>query len=438
MIKFEDILIGCLKRWKSIVIFAIFTGILAMFVSRNSDEVITYQGNFKVFVKNEAVITENNIEIKKDQNLIQNYIELIKTRNFAENALKRTDLKLTPQQVLSGLTLVNIDKSDFIQIKYVSDDKVQTEKVLGAIRDEFIDVANEYNKNAKVSIEENLGIIEKTDIRNNKMLILIGLVGGLGLGIIIAFVLECINKTFRTKGEVERELKVAVIGSIPHVKSKKSMEFINGYGEETIITEAYNSLATNIKYKKESNDNKVLLVTSSIIGEGSSVTTANLAKALSSSHRNVLIIDADLRKPSINKLFNVENTNGLTELLLGEKSFENVVKNINKNISIITAGEKNVNPVELLDSKEMDELLKEAKEKYDYILIDTPPLQAVTDAKLLSTKADEVILVVKAESIKKDIARESLELIRNVQGNLSGIVFNYADTIRNKYYKYGK
>ena len=150
ILKFEDILRGCLKRWKTIVIFAIFTTILAAFVSGTSDEVITYQGNFKTLIKGAVVVNENGTVVKKDQNLIQNYIELMKTRNFAENALKRTDLKLTPQQILGALTIVNIEKSDFLQIKYLSDDKVQTEKVLEAIKDELLAVANDYSDDVNI------------------------------------------------------------------------------------------------------------------------------------------------------------------------------------------------------------------------------------------------------------------------------------------------
>ena len=204
ILKFEDIIKGCIKRWKSILVFAIFTAILAAIVSGTSDEVITYQGNFKTLIKSDVLVNDNGTVVKKDPNLIQNYIEVMKTRNFAENVVERTGLKLTPQQVLANLTLVNINNSDFVQVKYLSENKEQTEKVITAIKDELLSVAKDYNEDAEITIEENVGIIEKTDIRNNKLLILIGFIGGLGLAFVVAFVLECINKTYKTKGEIER------------------------------------------------------------------------------------------------------------------------------------------------------------------------------------------------------------------------------------------
>jgi capsular polysaccharide biosynthesis protein len=314
ILKFEDILRGCLKRWKTIVIFAIFTTILAAFVSGTSDEVITYQGNFKTLIKGAVVVNENGTVVKKDQNLIQNYIELMKTRNFAENALKRTDLKLTPQQILGALTIVNIEKSDFLQIKYLSDDKVQTEKVLEAIKDELLAVANDYSDDVNISIEEDIAISEKTDIRNNKLLVVIGFIGGLVIAFILTFILECLNKTFKTKGELERELRLPVIANIPRVKNRKSLNLSESDNDATVV-EAYNSLAADIKFGKENNNIKSIAVTSSIKGEGSTTTAINLALALSNSNKTILI-DGNFKSNKISEVLKVNSNKGLSDIIL--------------------------------------------------------------------------------------------------------------------------
>ncbi|MDU1567686.1 MAG: polysaccharide biosynthesis tyrosine autokinase [Clostridium sp.] len=434
ILKFEDILRGCLKRWKTIVIFAIFTTILAAFVSGTSDEVITYQGNFKTLIKGAVVVNENGTVVKKDQNLIQNYIELMKTRNFAENALKRTDLKLTPQQILGALTIVNIEKSDFLQIKYLSDDKVQTEKVLEAIKDELLAVANDYSDDVNISIEEDIAISEKTDIRNNKLLVVIGFIGGLVIAFILTFILECLNKTFKTKGELERELRLPVIANIPRVKNRKSLNLSESDNDATVV-EAYNSLAADIKFGKENNNIKSIAVTSSIKGEGSTTTAINLALALSNSNKTILI-DGNFKSNKISEVLKVNSNKGLSDIILDNLKLENVVVNFNRNLDVLTTGSIAENSISILDSKEFDSLICELGKIYEYIIIDAPALQVVADSKVLSKKVDGMILVVKAEATKKDIIKSSINDIENLGANLLGIVFNFGDRFRNRYHNY--
>ncbi|MDB1953657.1 polysaccharide biosynthesis tyrosine autokinase [Clostridium tertium] len=434
ILKFEDILRGCLKRWKTIVIFAIFTTILAAFVSGTSDEVITYQGNFKTLIKGAVVVNENGTVVKKDQNLIQNYIELMKTRNFAENALKRTDLKLTPQQILGALTIVNIEKSDFLQIKYLSDDKVQTEKVLEAIKNELLAVANDYSDDVNISIEEDIAISEKTDIRNNKLLVVIGFIGGLVIAFILTFILECLNKTFKTKGELERELRLPVIANIPRVKNRKSLNLSESDNDATVV-EAYNSLAADIKFGKENNNIKSIAVTSSIKGEGSTTTAINLALALSNSNKTILI-DGNFKSNKISEVLKVNSNKGLSDIILDNLKLENVVVNFNRNLDVLTTGSIAENSISILDSKEFDSLICELGKIYEYIIIDAPALQVVADSKVLSKKVDGMILVVKAEGTKKDIIKSSINDIENLGANLLGIVFNFGDRFRNRYYNY--
>lgn len=434
ILKFEDIIRGCLKRWKTIIVFAIFTTILAAFVSRTSDEVITYQGNFKTLIRGAVVVNESGSVVKKEPNLIQNYIELMKTRNFAEKALERTDLKLTPQQVLGALTIVNIEKSDFLQIKYSSDDKLQTEKVLEAMKDELLAVANEYSEDADISIEEDIAISEKTDIRNNKLLVVIGFVGGLVIAFILAFILECINKTFKTKGELERELKLPVIANIPRVKNKMNLIVSENDSDSTVI-EAYNSLAADIKFGKENKNVKSIAVTSSIKGEGSTTTAVNLALALSNSNKTILI-DGNFKVNNISNILNINSTKGLSDIVLENLKLEDAIVSFNKDLDVLVAGIKQSNSFSILDSKEFDNLMSELNKNYDYIIIDTPAIQAVADSKILSKKVDGMILVVKAESTEKDVVKASIKDLENLGANLLGIVFNFGDRFRNKYHNY--
>lgn len=434
ILKFEDILKGCIKRWKGILAFAIFTTILAAIVSSTSNETITYQGNFKILIRSEVIVTDNGTVVKKDANLIQNIIEIVKTRDFVKNALKRTDLKLAPEAVLGDLTLVNIDKSDLIQVKYLSEDTEQTEKVITAIMEEMLEVSENYYEDAVVSIEENVGIIEKTDIRNNKMLIVIGFIGGLGLASIVAFVLECINKTFKTRGEIERELKLPVIANVPKIK-KKNSKFISENNVDIDFIKAFNSLASEVKYGKSNNGIKNIAVTSSVSCEGSTTVAVNLALALSNTNKT-LLIDTNYENNMINKVFEINSNLGLTDIIKNNAKVEDITINKGKNFDIIPAGDVNVNIMSLLDSKEFDELLNSLRKEYDYIILDTPAVQASSEIKVLLKKVDGSILVVKAEDTKKDVVKTTIKDINNLGSKLIGITFNFGDRFRNKYYTY--
>lgn len=436
ILKFEDIIKGCIKRWKSILVFAIFTAILAAIVSGTSDEVITYQGNFKTLIKSDILVNDNGTVVKKDPNLIQNYIEVMKTRNFAENVVERAGLELTSQQVLANLTLVNINNSDFVQVKYSSENKEQTEKVITAIKDELLSVAKDYNEDAEITIEENVGIIEKTDIRNNKLLILIGFIGGLGLAFVVAFVLECINKTFKTKGEIERELKLPIIADIPMIK-KINSKLISENKEDVDFVKAFNSLAAEIKYSRNNEKIKSIAITSSVSGEGSTTVAINLALALSNANRT-LLIDTNYENSEIDKAFGINKGKGLTDVILRKAQLKDVIVKSTDNLDILTTGDVNVNTMEILDSYLFDDLLKSFTKDYDYIIIDTSAIQASSEAKLILRKVDGNILVVKAESTKKDIVKATIKDIENLGSNLIGITFNFGDRFRNKYYTYKK
>lgn len=436
IIKFEDIIKGCLRKWKEIIAFGIFTAILAAFVVLSLDNTTKYEGIFKIFVKSESYIDASGNISKRDENIIQNYIELIRTRNFVENSLERTDLDISSQQVLPYLSLLNLDKSDFIQVKYTSNNKNQTEKVLKAIQEEVINKAVGYNNEAEVSIEEDIFISEIRDIKNSKLLIILGFVGGIGMALVLAFILECINKEFKTKGELERELNIPVIANIPRTKASKSL-IISNEAADLVIIEAYNSLAADIKFGNSNKNLKSIAITSSLEGEGSTTTAINLAFALSNSNKT-LLIDGDLKKPSIAKALELTNTKGLIDVISKKSKLGESVCSVNGNLDVLVSGKDIENSISLIDSKEFDELISELNKNYDYIIIDTPPLQAVADTKVLSKKADGVVLVVKAESTKKDIVKTSVDDINNLGSRLIGLVFNYGDRFRNKYYEYKK
>ena len=205
---------------------------------------------------------------------------------------------------------------------------------------------------------------------------------------------------------------------------------------KSVAAEAYRSLRTNIQYSSFDNKYQTLVVTSANPGEGKSTVSGNLALVLAQGESKVLLVDCDMRRPSVHKKFRISNTYGISDLLVGNKKMESVAHKYNDNLTIVPSGKIPPNPAEMLGSKAMTAFLEEMKKHFDYIVLDTPPLQAVTDAQVLSTKVDGSLLVVRAGVTKKDAVHNAVSIINKVNGNITGTVLNGADNSKDKYYYY--
>lgn len=204
----------------------------------------------------------------------------------------------------------------------------------------------------------------------------------------------------------------------------------------SIAAEAYRTLRTNIQYSSFDKEIKTMVVTSSEPGEGKSTTAGNMALSFAQSEKSVILIDCDLRKPSLHRKFKISNLVGLSDVLIGKEKMNDAVNEYSDNLHILTSGKLPPNPSEMLGSKAMGRLLGELKSKYDIIILDSAPLQAVTDAQILSTKVDGTILVVRAERTKRDSVQQAKALLDKVGANILGTVLNGVENTRKKYYYY--
>jgi capsular exopolysaccharide synthesis family protein len=220
-------------------------------------------------------------------------------------------------------------------------------------------------------------------------------------------------------------------------KPNKSRNLITTIDSKSPISEQYRTIRTNIQYSSVDQELKTILVTSSGPGEGKSTTTANLAATFAQLGLKVLLVDADLRKPTVHHTFGVSNLNGFTSVLTRQLSIEEAVKETKeKNLFIITSGPIPPNPSELLSSKNMTQFIQDAREEFDYIFFDTPPLLAVTDAKVIANQCDGSILVVSSGKTEMEPAKRAKELLVNTPSKLLGVVLNNKAIQKNDYYYY--
>ena len=203
------------------------------------------------------------------------------------------------------------------------------------------------------------------------------------------------------------------------------------------VAEQYRTIRTNIQFSNVDQAIKTIVVTSSGAEEGKSTTTSNLATVYAQQGLNVLLIDADLRKPTGHYTFRLENHIGLTNVLTRQSTLAQAVQESEiPHLSVLTSGPIPPNPSELLASSQMAELLKEMKEQFDMIIFDTPPILAVADAQILANQVDGTILVVSSGKTEKDAALKSKELLSNAKGKLLGVVLNNRKVEEGNYYYY--
>ena len=296
-----------------------------------------------------------------------------------------------------------------------------------------------------------------------KLNLILGMLVGLGLGIGVTFLLEAMDNSVRTIEDVER-LNLAVLGSIPIISEEEAIKrlkripasaqnghidqvevrrmaarLITHFAPKSPISEAYRTFRTNIQYAQIEKPLKAILVTSPGPGEGKSTSIANLAITMAQMGSRVLLVDADLRRPILHSIFKIDRRVGLTNVLVGRAaSDEAIFETEIENLYLMPCGTLPPNPSELLGSDSMKRLLHELKQKYDVILFDTPPVIAVTDAAVLASKVDGVILVVKSGQTDREAAFRASVLLKNVKTRLLGALLNGVriESMYGSYYYY--
>ena len=286
-------------------------------------------------------------------------------------------------------------------------------------------------------------IANSTPIKPKKqMIVMLAFVLSLMLGVAVAFLLEHLDTSVRSAEDAESKLGLPLLAAVPVVEiaagQVAGLHYRNA--PKSLFSEAIKTIRTGILLSGIDHPKKTLVVTSSVPGEGKSTVAINLALAHAQTKR-VLLIDADMRRPSIAKVLGLDNTHpGLSMMVLGIEKLEDCVYNIEgSTLDILTAGSIPPNPLELLLSERFQELLAGMGEKYDTIIIDSPPVQLVSDAVVLASMATGVVFVLRADSTPFQLAKRGIRTLQRGGANVYGIVLNQANFKNEEYYGgYGK
>ncbi|MFQ5964086.1 MAG: GumC family protein [Candidatus Scalinduaceae bacterium] len=283
--------------------------------------------------------------------------------------------------------------------------------------------------------------IPKSPIKPRKIFnITLAAIIGLTLGIGMAFLLEGFDKTAKSPEDVERYLGLPLLGAFEKVKAlngkkKSSFDIITHKTPKSNIAEAFRNIRTSIMLSSDSNPKKLFLITSTAKGEGKTFVASNLAVAIAQTGKNTLVVDADLRNPRLNEVFDVKRKPGLSDYLIGEIELEPIIKSTSiPNLSIITCGRIPPDPSELLGTNSMEKFCKTVRERYDTVIFDAPPSLVVTDAVVLSNILDGVIFLVKSGVHERKVVERAISQIRNTKIEILGVVMNYINVSRGSYF----
>ena len=336
------------------------------------------------------------------------------------------------------------------QLKAITDDAQRTrlENSLAQYRSTYSTLVSSYQqvKLAEAQATNNIVVAEPAAVperpirprtRTNVMLALI--VGAL-LGLGIAFLIEYFDDTIKTPDDVSRVAGLSTLGAIARLKeSGGPRQLIAWLSTKAPESEAYRTLRTNIQFSSVDKPIRSLLLTSSGPGEGKSTTTANLAVVLAQTGQRVIVVDTDLRRPVLHKVFSVPNNVGLTNALLAGENVmlaEYLQPTEIETLSVLTSGPIPPNPSELLGSHRMEHLVSVLSQAADIVLFDSPPVLAVTDAVVMARRVDGVLLVVDAGHTREPALAQAAGELQKNGVNLLGVALNRLDTRRGGYYYY--
>jgi capsular exopolysaccharide synthesis family protein len=275
----------------------------------------------------------------------------------------------------------------------------------------------------------------KDPVKPNKPLnITLGLIFGLVVGIGLAFFIEYLDTSVKTIDDVERAFQAPVLGVIP-----QNVGILADEGPESRYAEAYRVLRTNILFarKDEKLTTIVVVVVSAGAGEGKSTTTLNLATVFAQAGQRVLVVDSDLRRPTLHKLLHVANDTGLTNYLLKQNALEEVIQTTNvPTLNFMASGQLPSSSMSILNSAQMKEMIADLKQRYDFIFFDSPPILGVSDASVLASEMDMVVQIIQYRRYPQPMNLRAKQVIEKVGGTFLGIVLNNINMSQDESYYY--
>lgn len=398
----------------------------------------TNGGNSQTDKQAQAAMAYSNSMLAKQK--AQAWLPVFKTTPVMESVINKLKLDTSPAALASTVTTSMDEDAPVITVSASASTPVQARDAANEIVKATADQVTKLEGSAagaEIRLVANAELPGAPSYPNPSRILPIGLASGLVLGLLFALAQARRDTRVRSEGDVERASGTSVLAAIPDSKGLAS-DGREAESEDFRTREALRQLRTNLRFVDPDNPPRAIVVTSSRMGEGKSSIASNLARVLAESGERVLLIDADLRRPMVSSILDIEPEIGLSQLIAGSvEASDVIIQTTHRNMFAIPAGQIPPNPSELLGSRSMKRLIEALREDY-FVILDAPPLLPVTDAALLLPSTDGALLVVDAASTRKEHVEHAVRNILAVNGHVLGAVMNRVKSDKNSRYGYGK
>lgn len=402
-----------------------------------------YQANTTVVIAKSDSIDGTAVslnDVNASQKLANTYSEIAKSELVLKRVIEELDLSMTSKELSKGVTIKPIQDTSIISITVKDQNATRSATIANGIAKVF---SEEIGKIYKLENVSQLSVATTPTAPSNNTLtrdivlaVAVAVVGVAGF----AFVRFYLDDSVKHTDDIEKMFGLPTVGSISRndSKVKNGNELVVARAPKSIVSENIKSLRTNLQFAAVDRNLKTILVTSTNASEGKSFVSSNLAVSFAQAGKKVLIIDCDLRKGRLHRLFKTFNNAGLSNLLADNiKNLSNYIHNTTvENLDLITCGTYPPNPSELLSSQRNKKVLASLRNHYDIIILDGAPIGGLADSVILSSMADEVLIVTKDGFTSKSDLAATRDALRKVDANVAGVVFNTVNHRSAKYYSY--
>lgn len=378
---------------------------------------------------------------------VQSYRELLTGDRVVSSALARLGYEMDLAEFRQNLNVSSEPNTVLLAATYTAHDPYMAAESANAVGEEFRLLVAELEQPADplqppivdVRTVQPAQIPDEPSGPSLAISLALGLTGGSTIAIIFALFRQHFDDRLRDDSDAEGALSIPVLGRLPEAKNELIGQVFSTSGD-SMLAEAVRGLRANYQFVDLDGDRRVIVITSSSPSEGKTTVACELAQSLAAAGSRVLIIDADLRKPSVHRIFGIDGTVGLTTVLTGRVTLDQAaVPWGGMKLFLLPSAVRPPNPNELLGSAQMSQLLLEARRRFDYVIVDTPPLLAVSDAVVLSTRADGVVLIARMGQTRARNLHVAKSMLGTVGAKLAGLVLNCyeADRGSGAYMDYG-
>jgi capsular exopolysaccharide synthesis family protein len=431
------------KKARLILLAAVLCPTVALVWSKAT--IPAYQGTAKLLV---VAKTDPNNGITSayegallSQQLLKSFAQILESRAIAEAALQLDPQPLTPGQLQANIHAEPVIETLLIELSVVDTDPIRAKRLTNTVARAFIRTVPRLQAGSTLRVtlvEPALAPTEPIRPRT-RLNVAFGLVIGILIGIALAFLLDFLDRSIKTPEELEAAAGAPVVGTIPPFKATKQPIPV-AEQPRTAAAEAFRKLRTNFAFLGVDKQSICCVVTSPDSGDGKSTVIANLAIALAQAGQRVVLVDADLRKPTLHKIFDLPQRVGTTTVLLERASTLDALQNLGPDMpAVLTSGQLPPNPSELLGSRHMQELLSELKAAFEVVLVDCAPLLPVTDPMVVSQFTDGVLLIARAGVTTRDQAAAARAACAKAGATVFGSALNATSITENAlsaYYAY--